>query len=238
MAFWPLWEVGLTNVDVFSGLTMSQASGAVMIPAPGQVGPGLKCAATSAGSQANWPATYQIIFPITQIVAFTVLGAETGAATLFGISTTAMMYINPAGTVNAFINGSGVSSFSTTIATGGTYVIAWEALPTTNHFYNNGNLTATGGGIATPSYSSPNVFFGDSTSFSGRLTNVVYHWGGIWKGSFTAKQHNLIGSNVNNIWQMFQGSKFPAFEQSVAVSDGFVYPTFVTQEFPLMWQEQ
>ena len=208
LGFWALNEAaGSINVDSVNSTTLTQAGGANLLGCPGQVGPGLSTNGSNWRSQASWPASLQAPWPLTFITAFSKIGNQASSGLVFGLwpSPLGILFQSGTQTITNFRNSGNAAISTLTTATGGTYVVAWEqASNTSGRWYINGNLDNTSAtNIGAASYSTPNVAFGDSTSFANRTSGCVHHWGGIWSRVLSASEHAAIGSNVNAVWQMF-----------------------------------
>ncbi len=194
---------GPTTVDSVTQTALTLAGGAAW--GGGGTQPGIVCTANNARAQGTWPTNHEPNWPITIACAFYQIGTESGGSPYFGIWPSPLgIYVSGAGYYGVYPNQTSAVNSAQTPTVGKEFVISATVYSTSQAVYVNGVLSGTGSlSLAAASYSSSNVAFGDTTSFSGRNPNAVLYWGGVWAAGRDAGWHRMIGSSPKAIYDMF-----------------------------------
>ncbi len=220
---------GTITCDSVSGMPLTLAGGASW--AATSKGSGISCVGNNARAQATWPTGQEWAFPLTFAVAFHQVGAPSGSPPYLSLAPEPLVVLNGGGA-----NGMGiypndnVSWWSGFVpANGSDSVFAATVNKTTQPMYANGLARTAGTGTyGTTNYSSTNIAFGDSSSYSGRNPNAIIYWGGIWRLSPPAAWAEEITADVNAIWDIFQSPiSYFLFQSGLSITESGL-PTYQT----------
>jgi hypothetical protein len=229
-AFWALNEgTGLVSTDLVQNIQATQAGGASW--SAGQFATGVFCNASNARAQATWPSGLDLAWPITIASAFTLAGTNSGSGWIFGIFPGPIScYLSSGTTPTVWVNNGSALSSGKTISSGSTHVVAVTISSSNVSIYLDGALAASTTNSGAANWGSNNVAFGDSSSYGGRTSGLLYYWGGIWTSALPAAVHAGIGANPNAIWQVCRPQR--GVMQSYVPRGGLSYPRGSTSLTP------
>ena len=211
--FWACNDLSGNNVfDLVNNFTLTVQSGTPWDT--NLYGSGLKFSSSGVYAKATVPSQYRLGWPVTGAYGMRVLGVgstndreycvtyDNSVGTPFicyGINRTnanaLLLRWNNAGTFGQFTG--------QTLTTGNDYVVSFTISASQQIVYVNGlNPVSQSNSISNCTFgTAPQMCLGEVQSEN---PNVFFYWGLIANIAWPASQHIAIGSNVNNIWQMFQ----------------------------------
>ena len=199
VAFYPMNEGAgptLNNAnDLAAGLGLTATGFSTTNPwSHGIGGPGLNCNSAGYGAVATIPASWQMAWPISVAVAFTVLGTQADNSNLIGLIyddansnpyEVIELSISPSlNSIECSWNSGGSYAGETdllTTSTGTTYVCTFTITSGTQVVYANGASIYSGTtSLSNPTYSTTaQIAIGNYVGVS-RNSNCLFYWGAVW----------------------------------------------------------